>query len=160
MRTTLFPISCGRRQLSAHWFLARDGDDDAREIFRRHYSYRPYADGRDPKQFCGPGEKMVLLNENGTALFVWRLFRSADGQEGINCAVFRNEDASALSSALILEAEIAAWTRWPPQRLFTYVNPRKIKSRNPGFCFLAAGWQRAGETKWNRLLILEKPLEK
>jgi hypothetical protein len=109
-----------------------------------------------PLSFCGPGEKMVLLNENGTALFVWRCFQSGDGQNGINCSVFRNENAAVLSSDLILDAEFAAWTRWSPQRLFTYVNPRKVKSSNPGFCFLAAGWCRAGLTKWNRLRILKK----
>jgi len=48
-----------------------------------------------------------------------------------------------------------AWKKWPPQRLYTTVNPRKIKSTNPGFCFLCAGWRRCGFTE-SGLIILEK----
>jgi len=50
-----------------------------------------------------------------------------------------------------------AQQRWPnQQRLYTYVNQRKIKSANPGFCFKCAGWQYAGRTKSKKLHILEK----
>lgn len=141
-----------------HWVEVKDGDRFAREMFQRHYSYRPYADGRKPKLFCGPGEKMVLMTVDGKALFVWRKFRSADGQKGVNCAIFRNE-SDTLSSQLILEAEQRAWQRWPGERLYTYVNPRKIKSTNPGYCFQCAGWRKCGVTKWNKLVILEKLYE-
>jgi hypothetical protein len=97
---------------------------------------------------------MVLLTTDGRALFVWRKFRSDDGQEGINCAIFRNEGPK-LSSGLILEAEPLAWRRWPGERLYTYVNPKKVKSTNPGYCFLMAGWRKCGKTKGG-LIILEK----
>ena len=76
-----------------------------------------------------------------------------DKQEGINCAVFRNE-SSVLSSALITEAMRLAWHRWPGERLYTYVNPAQIKSNNPGFCFQAAGWHKCGESQGG-LVILE-----
>lgn len=89
------------------WMPVKDGDPRARELFRRHYSYRPYADGRDPSLFVGPGEKMVLLTPCLRALFVWRKFISGDGQDGVNCAVFRNEGAG-LASELILAAESLA----------------------------------------------------
>jgi hypothetical protein len=56
---------------------------------------------------------------------------------------------------LIQEATQLAWQRWPGQRLYTYVNPRKVRSTNPGCCFLKAGWRRCGVTKHNKLLILE-----
>lgn len=42
--------------------------------------------------------------QDGKALWVWRRFKSGDGQEGLNCAVFRNEGA-VLSSDLILAAD-------------------------------------------------------
>lgn len=137
------------------WIEVRDGDDSARGLFHRHYSHRPYADGRKPKLFVGPGEKMVLLWNDAKALFVWRKFTSGDGQEGVNCAAFRNE-TSERSSDLIRQADAIADARWCGERHFTYVNPRKIRSTNPGFCFLMAGWNRCGETKWNRLTILER----
>ena len=143
------------RLSDAAWLPAKDGDATGRDIFRQHYSYKPYRDGRDPALFVGPGEKLVLLTPCARALFVWRRFISGDGQQGINCTVFRNEGAG-LSSDLIREADAIADERWPGERHYTYVNPRRIRSSNPGFCFLAAGWRRCGVTKWNRLHILER----
>lgn len=156
--STLFQASTGLRKVSQYWFLAIDGDAHCREIFHRHYSWRPYADGRDPKLFVGPGEKCVLITESGDALFVWKKFISGDGQQGINCAVFRNESA-VLSSTLILDAETVASKRWPGERFFTYVNGKRIRSTNPGACFKAAGWSVCGKTRWKGLTILEKSNE-
>jgi hypothetical protein len=138
-----------------NWYALKDGDAMARGLFDRHYSRHFYADGRKPKLFVGPGSKMVLMTSDGTALFVWRKFISGDGQRGVNCAIFRNE-GRLLSSDLILEAEQIAWQRWPGERLYTYVNPQGIKSSNPGYCFLKAGWRKCGITKVNKLIILEK----
>jgi len=136
------------------WIETRDANPTARTLFRRHYSYRPYRDGRNPAKFVGPGEYMALLTPDARALFVWRKFISLDRQTGVNCSVFRNEGPT-LSSDLIREAMRLAWERWPGERLYTYVNPRKILSANPGYCFLKAGWRRCGVTKCRRLLILE-----
>lgn len=138
------------------WVPILDGDDAARAMFDRHYSRYFYADGRQPKLFVGPGEKMVLTTPCRRALFVWRKFRSADGQLGVNCAIFRNEGAG-LSSDLIRAADDLADARWPGERHFTYVSPKKIRSCNPGFCFIAAGWRRIGITKKRKLVILERP---
>jgi hypothetical protein len=103
--------------------------------------------------FCGPGEKMVLLTENKDALFVWRKFIDRSGQKGVNCAVFRNE-GKILSSKLIIESVKIAQQKWPGERLYTYVNAKKIRSTNPGYCFLVAGWKKCGITK-KGLIILE-----
>jgi|SRR5579864_2965910 len=137
-----------------HWLTVKDGDRRALALFHRHYSYRAYKDGRKPLLFTGPGEKMVLLTTYADALFVWRKFKSLNNQSGVNCAVFRNE-SPILSSVLILEAMDLAWQRWPGERLYTYVNQRKIKSVNPGYCFKLAGWSLCGYTKSNHLAILE-----
>lgn len=136
------------------WLTARDGDETGRALFHRHYSRQPYADGRKPKLYVGPGEKLVLITPCAHAMFVWRRFVNRDGNQGVNCAVFRNEGAG-LSSDLIKAAVAVAWDRWPGQRLYTYVNPRRIRSTNPGFCFLMAGWVRCGITKRRRYLVLE-----
>jgi hypothetical protein len=141
-------------QFGQTWREVKDGDDSARDIFNGHYSRRHYADGRKPLLFVGPGEKMVLMTPEADALFIWRKFISADNQRGVNCAAFRNE-SDTLSSDLILKAEKHAARRWPGERLYTYVNPRKLRSTNPGCCFLKAGWRRCGETKGG-LIILEK----
>lgn len=138
-----------------NWYAVKDGEPMARDLFNRHYSRHFYKDGRRPKLFVGPGQKMVLLTTDGLALFVWKKFVDASGQQGVNCAIFRNE-SSALSSELILEAERLAWGKWPGERLYTYVNPKKVKSKNPGYCFKMAGWKMCGVTKVNKLIIFEK----
>lgn len=136
------------------WIEVRDGNQTARAIFDRHYSRHHYKDGRNQDRFVGPGERMVLLTPCARALLVWRKFISLDLQDGVNCAIFRNEGAG-LSSDLLRDGMAAAWKRWPEQRLYTYVNPRAVKSPNPGYCFLAAGWRKCGVTKARRLLIFE-----
>ncbi len=80
----------------------------------------------------------------------------------MNCSVFRNEGAGR-SSALIAAADEIAFARWPGERHYTYVNPRKVRSVNPGYCFLQAGWSyvrtATGEratTKSRGLLIMER----
>lgn len=139
------------------WIQVKDGNKSALALFNRHYSAYDYKDGRNPVLFVGPGEKMVLISPRADALFVWRKFIDASGQDGVNCAVFRNE-GRVLSSSLILDAEIYAYSRWGDTRAYTYVNQRMILSNNPGYCFIVAGWKRAGFTKARNLLILEKTL--
>jgi len=145
------------------WIEVKDGDLSCREPYRRHYSARHYRDGRDPCLFVGPGEKLVLLTRDAKAVFVWRrLLFSADGQTGINCALFRNEGDQLLSDLIRLADEIA-WSRWPGLRHYTYINPHKIRPsqhryrnpRYPGRCFLKAGWEYCGSSK-RGLYILER----
>lgn len=138
-----------------HWHQVKDGNDQARDLFDRHYSRYFYKDGRKPKLFVGPGIKIVLLTKNADALFVWKKFKSRDSQEGINCAIFRNE-GKILSSELLKEAEEIAINKFGHCRAYTYINAKKIKSENPGYCFKVNGWRKIGTTKINKLHILEK----
>lgn len=142
------------------WIAIKDGDDHARALFDQHYSRYFYADGRKPKLFVGPGEKMVLTTADRLAIFVWRKFQSADGQLGVNCAVFSNRGPE-LSSDLIRQADALADARWPGERHFTYVSAKKTASRRskngkPGQCFIHAGWRPCGITKRRKLHILER----
>lgn len=145
-----------------NWLPIKDGDPRAYALMRRHYTFQAYADGRRQNTayrnrhlICGPGEKTLLLNQEGTALFIWRKFIDKSGQTGVNCAAFRNE-SSLLSSTLILEAEAIARERWGEIRFYTYVNQNEIRSANPGYCFKMAGWRQCGLTQVKKLLILEK----
>ncbi len=135
------------------WWITKDGDEICYDLFRRHYSRRIYRDGRCPKLFCGPGEKLVLRTWHGDALFVWRKFKDLSFQKGINCAIFRNE-SPFISSALIYQADEIANAVWPGERHYTYINAKKVKSINPGYCFLWAGWRKCGYTK-SGLVIME-----
>ncbi len=137
------------------WIAIKDGDDDARAVFDRHYSRLRRADGRESKLMIGPGGKMLLTTPCGRAIFAGRRFQSDNDQTGINCAIFRNEGAGR-SSDLILAAERMAMRRWPAERFYTYVNPRAVRSPNPGYCFKVAGWRLVGITKKRKYLILAK----
>jgi len=134
------------------WEQVRDGNRTASLIYDRHYSRNPASRG-DPR-CAGPGFKMILLTPCARALFVWRKFISKDQQDGVNCAIFRNEGAGQ-SSDLIRAAMVLGWQRWPGERFYTYVNPRRVTSANPGYCFKRAGWRVCGQTKTRRLLVLE-----
>lgn len=135
------------------WLITRDGDPVARRLFDRHYSRVPGRIGK-PGKFIGPGEYLALRTDAGDALFVWRKFIDDSGQAGINCAVFRNEGPSQ-SSSLIRQADACADLCWPRQRHYTYVDGAAVRSRNPGWCFICAGWRRCGVTKGG-LIILER----
>ena len=137
-----------------HWWLTKDGDRDCLELYERHYSAYRYADGRKRKLFVGPGEKVVLRTKPGDAMFVWRKYIDDSGQQGINCAVFRNESQHQ-SSELIRQADEIADCLWTDRRHYTYVNSQAVRSTNPGFCFIAAGWNRCGRTKGG-LIVLER----
>lgn len=142
--------------LDSYWLGVSAGDQRARALHRRHYSFhrKTFWTTQD-HSLVGPGERMILLTLASDGLFVWRKERyRLDGQEGVNCAVFRNESAG-LASEMIREAVALAWGKWPGERLFTFVNARKIRSSNPGYCFLRAGWTRLDQRTGKGLIVLE-----
>lgn len=141
-----------------YWFAIKDGDPRAVALMRRHYSHKKTNHYKDLVRygFSGQGESLILMTVDCKALFGWcKQKQRDDGQQGVNCFVFRNE-GSVLSSELIKEACELAWQRWHGERLFTYVNSKKIKSDNPGYCFKVAGWNYCGKSKGG-LDILELP---
>ena len=136
------------------WRISKDGDPLGLALYLRLYSARK----RSPKTrlplFVGPGEKLILLSYKGDAVFAWRrMIYRQDGQTGVCCAVFRNEGRRR-SSTLIREAMHLAWQRWPGERLYTYVDPARVRSVNPGCCFKVAGWKICGQSR-RGLIVLE-----
>lgn len=138
-----------------------DGNPTARDLFKRHYSYRPRRGGRVNELIIGPGEKLLLLTADGQSLCAWRREQHrADGQAGVECAIFRREGGD-VASEVLKTAMDRAWQRWPSSRLFTFVKPAAVSPTmvhgHPvwGFCFYKAGWRFAGLTK-KGLHILEK----
>jgi hypothetical protein len=119
-------------------------DPEMAALADRHYSRRTVG----ARQFLYSGRKIVIRNTEGTILFGWLWGDETlrmDGQTGYNCAIFRNESPRR-SSDVILECEAIAVSRWGKNRLFTYVNPLKIASVNPGYCFKMAGWQNVRDS--------------
>lgn len=132
-----------------HWYLSHRFDPRAVQLADRHYSRQK----RGTPQFVPPGRCLVLLTKWADALWVtsWPFAKyTHHAWAGAwVCSLFRNE-SSLLSSTLIQEA--VAVTRWyfgePPSLGFiTFVNPDKIQSTNPGYCYKQAGWKRVGTTK-------------
>jgi hypothetical protein len=143
------------------WWITKDGNLDCLDLYLRHYSSAKAnrSDG-DSDLFVGPGGKLVL-HIGSRAVFVWRKFlddcideRTGERQQGVNCAIFRNE-GEHLSSQLIRQADAIADEAWTDRRHYTYVRREAVASNNPGYCFLRAGWKRCGVTKGG-LFVLER----
>ena len=134
--------------------VIRDGDPDARALYDRHYSARHYRDGRKPKRLIGPGQYLLLTTTDRKALIAFRRSnRQIAGRTGIYLSVFRNE-SSLKASTLLTAACMMAWDRWPGQEIFTFVNPQKVKSPLPGYCFLRAGFREKGKTQRGLLIFV------
>lgn len=133
-------------------------DGEMAMLADRHYSRQKIG----TRQFLPNGRKLVIRDAFGDVLFGWMFQEHRDdGQQGVNCSIFRNESRRK-SSDIILECEELAVRKWGPQRMFTYINPAKIRSVNPGYCFKHAGWtnvrDKAGAPFVSRkgLYLLEK----
>lgn len=137
------------------WLVTNKGDQQCRELADRHYSRQtPGA-----RLFTRPGKNLVLRTESADAVWVtWSGIRD-DGVEAWECTIFRNESAH-LSSELVREAVEVTLREWgtpPPDGIITYVDQSKVRSNNPGFCFLKAGWTKCGYSKRRKLLRLKAP---
>lgn len=138
------------------WYITKDGDKTCLALYLRHYSSKKRPAGKRLGQFVGPGEHVVLRTDAGDAVWVWRRYidHTQPPQLGVECSLFRNEGAIR-SSELVRQADAVADLCWPRERHYTKVSAANIRSSNPGFCFLAAGWRRCGMTKGG-LHILER----
>ncbi len=136
---------------------AIDGNPAGLALCLRHYSCRRSCKSEKvtgaQKLFVGPGEKLVHLTECGRAVVAWRKAKyRMDGQQGAECALYRNE--SGLPGVPILrESVCAARQKWPGERLFTLIDPSKISSQNPGFVFKQCGFFRCGMSGKGHLIF-------
>lgn len=135
------------------WAKTHKGDQACRMLADRHYSRQTIGD----KQFCRPGKNLVLRTPGADAVWVtWKGIRD-DGLEALECTIFRNESPH-LSSDMIryaIAATIEKWGGLPRDGLITYVDEDKVRSSNPGFCFLKAGFKKIGRSKVRGLLLFQ-----
>lgn len=132
------------------WRISNRADPITRAIADRHYSRQKPGS----LQFVPPGRCLVLRTESGDAFWVtsWPFaeFVKHRWAGAWVCSAFRNESPH-LSSELIQEAVAA--TRWyfdtvPAQGFITFVDASKVRhKRDPGRCYVRAGWMYAGHTK-------------
>lgn len=108
------------------------------------------------------GKTFVMLTRDARA--VWGVIENMDpaGAPRWRCSIFRNE-GPILSSDLVREATSRTYAYWsrhygghPAVPLTTEIDPGKTRrKRDPGRCFLRAGWKRIGEVRG--LVVLEAP---
>lgn len=132
------------------WRLSDRFDSVAASIADRHYNRRKVGS----PQFVPPG-RCVVLKAGDPTCAVWvtswpfaEYVRHDWPGAWVN-SLFRNEGAG-LSSELIREAVAATRAVWDPPELglITFVDAGKVRrKRDPGYCYLCAGFERVGMTK-------------
>lgn len=134
-----------------NWRISHRADPEACELADRHYNRQSV--GSD--QFVPPGRCVVLFCETPTGKAFW--ITSYPYAEWVKhvwagawvCSAFRNEGA-ALASELILQAVAATRAvigEPPPLGMVTFVRPDMVRrKRDPGRCFLRAGFLPCGKT--------------
>jgi len=141
-----------------NWHRTWRADPVARALADRHYSRKtPGA-----SQFSPPGRNLTLRTLAGDAVWVtsWPLPEYVDHDWGDcwTCSLFRNEGA-LLSSDLIREAEAATSAVFGPAPtggFLTFVDDEKVRAkRDPGYCFLRAGYEVVGRTRDRDLVVLQ-----
>lgn len=140
------------------WRLSHRYDRAALPLADRHYNRQKPG----TPQFVPPGRNLVLLAD-GPALWTssWpyaEFTKHRWAGAWVN-SLFRRE-GGALASTLI-RAAVAA-TRWhwpdvPPLGMVTFVDPSKVRSANPGCCYLMAGFERDGTTQGGLLAFRLPP---
>lgn len=167
------------------WELSSSSDRRALDIvdgrgpfeeYGPHYSRRT----RDARTFTGCGKEVVLVHQSGRAVWacVYQKTPSARGSGGSRGRtgmadskaryiwrnmLFRNLGAG-LSSELIKSATEATYREWlarygelPNERLRTEVAIRSVKSPNPGYCYIKAGWEKDRVVR-GKLYLLAPPI--
>lgn len=147
------------------WHLSWRADPVAREIADRHYNRQKIG----AAQFVPPGRCLVLVADGSTpergALWItsWpfaEYVRHAWAGAWV-CSAFRNEmQPDYLSSDLVRAAVAATRAVWPMPDLgmVTFVDRDRTRpKRDPGRCFLRAGFRHAGETRGGLVALLLAP---
>lgn len=142
------------------WHRVTRCDVPGRELADDHYS-RQTVGARD---FTPPGRTLVLRTDDERA--VWAVVENLDpiGAVRWRCTIFRNTAPERwLSSDLVREATARTRAYWiahfgalPTVPLETEIDPAKVlPKRDPGWCFLRAGWVRVAERRG--LIVLRAP---
>jgi hypothetical protein len=142
-----------------HWDVVTKSNPVAIALADDHYSRQTPGS----REIGPPGQKLVLLSHDHKAVWgshrpaPWTGIQRMDGFAGHNCFIFRNTGA-VLSSDLIREAVGITALRWGLAPFLTYVAVDHVRSTNPGYCYIQAGFVRAGyrnQTKLGRMARLE-----
>jgi len=129
------------------WQVRTKFDRAAVRLANRHYS----RERRGSDQVAPPAPNLVFVTPCERAVWITVRHRpeassaraTADGLDAWRCSMFRNEGAGRASDLIVAAMNLTA-RLWgddlPPDGWATYVEPGKVASANPGYCFKSAGW--------------------
>ena len=138
------------------WIRSHRADVDVLPLADRHYNRQKIGS----RQFAPPGRCLVLKTVALDAFWItsWpfaQYVKHAWAGAWI-CSAFRNE-SEYLSSDLIREAVALTVDEYGPAPglgMVTFVDTKKIrKKRDPGRCFLRAGFKNCGRTKGGLIVL-------
>lgn len=137
------------------WRLSDRFDPAAVQLADRHYSRQKPG----TSQFVRAGSCFCLVSIDCRAVWAsWRGFAHHEWAGAWENVTFRNEGAG-LSSTLIRDAVAAtvhAWGEPPELGIVTMVDEEAVRrKRDPGRCFLRAGFEVVGRTKERDRLVLQ-----
>lgn len=147
------------------WQESWRDDPLARRLADRHYNRQSVG----ASGFVPPGACLVLRTPAADAFWITSWPRAEYVQHAWPgawvCSAFRREpDNPDLASELIGEAVAATRHRWPdvPELgMITFVDERKVRrKRDPGRCFIRAGFEPVGRTRTRDFLALQLPAER
>lgn len=132
------------------WRLSWRADPVARTLADRHYNRQKVG----APQFVPPGRCLVLIADAPAVWVTSWPFAEYVKHEWAGAwvnSMFRKEGGGNLASDLIREAVAITRWRWPDVPslgMVTFIDRSKVKAkRDPGYCYLQAGFERVGETK-------------
>ncbi len=142
------------------WHVSHRADKRAVKIADRHYNRQKPGS----PQFVPPGRCLVLVAPSREApKAVWATtwpfaeYVKHAWAGAWTCSIFRNEGAG-LSSDLIRQAVAATRWKWPdvPELgMITFVDRKKVRGPNPGYCYLKAGFRKLAEKTKGGLIVLQ-----
>jgi hypothetical protein len=151
------PDSLAERWDVTHWQMSHRFDKAALPMADRHYNRQKPG----TPQFVPPGRCIVLIADGALWVSSWPYaeFTKHEWSGAWINSCFRRETNPTLASVLIREAVAITrhiWGEPPSLGMVTFIDATKIRhKRDPGRCYLKAGFKRCGETKVNRLLAFQ-----
>lgn len=138
------------------WQRSHRADPRALPLANRHYNRQK----PDSPQFVPPGACLVLLALDERALWVSshpkaQYVKHQWAGAWVN-TLFRNEGSGKASELILQTLSVTRffWTQVPPLGMVSFVDERYIiPKKNPGWCYLKAGFSVAGRTQGGLLCL-------
>lgn len=142
------------------WEVSWRADPHARAFADRHYNRQAVG----AQQFVPPGRCLVLTTPYAFWVTSWQEYVDHAWPGAWNCSAFRNEAGREHRSSELIREAVAA-TRWrfprtPPRGMITFIDTTRVRpKRDPGRCYLRAGFRQVGTTGKGLLVLCLDPAD-